>query len=223
MAEHTTSERPHPGAPHALPAHGFDVRFWGRGGQGVVTSAELLAMAAFAEDRFAQAIPSFGSERMGAPVMAFCRISRRPIRTREPVAEPRAVVVSDITLVHHVDLFEGLRDGGSILVNTTRPLLELGIDRLVPAGVSATVVPVAATELARRFVGRPLPNAALLGGLAALTEVVSLTSLGAAIRERFSGEVAEGNVAAATAAYDAVASGNGSRRRTGKPLAPTGS
>jgi pyruvate ferredoxin oxidoreductase gamma subunit len=86
----------------------FQVRFHGRGGQGVVTAAGLLASAAFSEGRYAQAFPSFGSERMGAPVMSFCRIDGKPIRTREPVTEPDALLIQDPTLLHQADLFAGL-------------------------------------------------------------------------------------------------------------------
>ena len=86
----------------------FQVRIHGRGGQGVVTAAELLSIAAFSEDRQAQAFPTFGSERTGAPVVAFCRIDDRPIRSREPISEPDAVIVQDPTLLHQVDLFGGL-------------------------------------------------------------------------------------------------------------------
>jgi pyruvate ferredoxin oxidoreductase gamma subunit len=87
----------------------FQVRFHGRGGQGVVTAAELLASAAFTEGRHAQAFPSFGSERMGAPVMSFCRIDDKPIRTHEPVAEPDALIIQDPALLHQADVFAGLR------------------------------------------------------------------------------------------------------------------
>ena len=100
----------------------FQVRFHGRGGQGVVTAAELLASAAFREDRYAQAFPSFGSERMGAPVMSFCRIDDKPIRTREPVTEPDALLIQDPTLLHQADLFDGLRPDGYVLVNSSREL-----------------------------------------------------------------------------------------------------
>src|SRR5262245_56386427 len=89
----------------------FQVRVQGRGGQGVVTTAELLSVAAFADGRHAQAFPSFGSERTGAPVVAFCRIDDRPIRVREPIARPDAVIVQDPTLLHQVDVFGGLVDG----------------------------------------------------------------------------------------------------------------
>jgi pyruvate ferredoxin oxidoreductase gamma subunit len=109
----------------------FQVRFHGRGGQGVVTAAELLASAAFREDRHAQAFPSFGSERMGAPVMSFCRIDDKPIRTHEPVTEPDALIIQDPTLLHQADLFAGLGPGGYMLVNSARGFGELGLDEFV--------------------------------------------------------------------------------------------
>src|SRR5271166_129426 len=105
----------------------FQVRFHGRGGQGVVTAAELLASAAFSEDRHAQAFPSFGSERMGAPVMSFCRIDDKPIRTHEPVADPDALLVQDPTLLHQADLFAGLKGDGYVLLNSARGFGELGL------------------------------------------------------------------------------------------------
>ena len=98
----------------------FQVRIHGRGGQGVVTAAELLSIAAFNEGACAQAFPSFGSERTGAPVVAFCRIDEHEIRTREPVAEPDALIVQDPTLLHQVDVFGGLRPTGYVLINSTK-------------------------------------------------------------------------------------------------------
>src|SRR5690242_21681029 len=100
----------------------FQIRVHGRGGQGVVTAAELLSVAAFAEGRHAQAFPSFGSERTGAPVVAFCRLDDRPIRLREPVLEPDAVIVQDATLLRQVDVLNGLSDDGYLLVNTSGTL-----------------------------------------------------------------------------------------------------
>ena len=180
----------------------FSVRIHGRGGQGAVTAAELLSVAAFDEGRHAQAFPTFGSERTGAPVVSFCRIDDRPIRLREPIAEPDALIVQDPTLLHQVDLFAGLRPDGYLLVNTSRKLDELGIEDLVGRLTVERVVSVPATELAREHLGRPMPNAALLGGFAALTAEVSLGAVCEAIRERFPGPVGEGNVAAAEAAYE---------------------
>lgn len=181
-----------------------EIRIHGRGGQGVVTAAETLSVAAFAEGRCAQAFPSFGSERTGAPVVAFCRIDDHEIRTREPVMEPDAVIVQDPTLLHQVDVFQGLGGEAYVLINSTRNVSELGLgdlqERLHPERVR--VVP--ATELALRHLGRPQPNAAMLGGFAALTGLVSLEAVVAAIRERFSGQVADGNARAATEAFDLV-------------------
>jgi len=94
----------------------------------VVTAAEILSVAAFAEGRHAQAFPSFGSERTGAPVVSYCRIDDVPIRTREPVMEPDAVIVQDVTLIHQVDLFSGLSNEGYVLINTSRSFSELGFD-----------------------------------------------------------------------------------------------
>ncbi len=186
----------------------FEVRIHGRGGQGVVTAAELLSVAAFAEGMNALAFPTFGSERTGAPVTAFCRISDRPIRSREPIVEPDALVVQDTTLLHQVDLFGGVGPDAYVLINTGRSLDELGLSEFAEVRFRPDrVVTVAATELAREHLGRPLPNAALLGGFAALTGVVSVESVADAIRGRFSGATAEGNVAAALAAAEAVREG----------------
>ncbi len=183
----------------------FEIRIHGRGGQGVVTAAELLSVAAFLEGRQAQAFPTFGSERTGAPVTAFCRIADEPIRAREPIVEPDALIVQDPTVLHQVDVFGGVGADGYVLINTTRTLDELGLEGLGQRFRRERVVTVPATELAREHLGRPLPNAALLGAFSALTGVVSPESVASAIRRRFAGTIAEGNVAAALAASEAVA------------------
>jgi len=182
----------------------FQVRIHGRGGQGVVTAAEMLSIAAFLEGRHAQAFPSFGSERMGAPVIAYCRIDDREIRLREPVREPDALLIQDPTLLHQVDVFGGLAKDGYILINTTRTFDALGVGDFVRGFDPGHLCTVPATELALKHVGRPVPNAALLGGFAAISGRISIESVAAAIRETFSGKVAEGNVAAARAAYEHV-------------------
>jgi pyruvate ferredoxin oxidoreductase gamma subunit len=179
----------------------FQIRIHGRGGQGVVTAAEMLSIAAFREGRHAQAFPSFGSERTGAPVIAFCRLDDREIRLREPVLEPDALIIQDPTLLHQVDVFGGLAAGGTVLINTTRSLEQLGLTELRR---KYRFYAVPATDLALKHVGRPLPNAALLGGFAAESRRISLDSVAAAIREKFAGKVAEGNVAAARDAYGFV-------------------
>jgi pyruvate ferredoxin oxidoreductase gamma subunit len=191
----------------------FQVRFHGRGGQGVVTAAELLAEAAFTEGRHAQAFPSFGSERMGAPVMSFCRIDDKPIRTHEPVTEPDALIIQDPTLLHQADLFAGLSRGGVLLINSTRGLGELGLDEFVRDFRPDRLRVVPASELALTHLGRPLPGAPLLGGFAALTGMVSLDSVVAAINGKFSGPVAKGNAEAARAAFDFITSNQKAERK----------
>lgn len=182
----------------------FQVRIHGRGGQGVVTAAELLSIAAFIEGRHAQAFPTFGSERTGAPVVAFCRIDDEPIRVREPITHPDALLIQDATLLHQVAVFSGLGDGGYVLINSARDPGRLAVGGLAAELRLGRLLTVPATEVALRHLGRPVPNAALLGGFCGLTGMVSLDSLHAAIREKFSGEIAEGNIAAATAACGLV-------------------
>ena len=182
----------------------FQVRIHGRGGQGVVTAAEMLSVAAFDEGRHAQAFPSFGSERMGAPVVAFCRIDDWEIRLREPVVRPDALIIQDSTLLHHVDVFSGLGSDGYILINSTRTLAELGLEELLSRQSRERVCAVPATEIAMRHLGRPLPNAALLGGFAAITQQLSIGSVVGAIHAKFPGKVGESNVAAARAAFESV-------------------
>jgi pyruvate ferredoxin oxidoreductase gamma subunit len=171
----------------------------GRGGPGVVTTAEILAMAAFRDGRHAQAVPSFGSERTGAPVLATCRMHDRPIRGHEPVQAPDIVVVQDPTLLHQVAVFAGLRPHGLALVNSARGRDALGLD---PLAQRARVRTVAATDIARRIIGRPLPGAPLLGALAATEGLISIDGLDAALRERFPGPLGAANAAAARAAYE---------------------
>ena len=179
----------------------FAVRIHGRGGQGAVTAAELLSVAAFGEGRHAQAFPTFGSERTGAPVVAFCRIDDRPIRLREPITDPDALIVQDPTLLHQVDLFAGLGQNGYLVLNTSSTLEALGLAELGQRLDPEHVVTVPATEIARRRVGRPVPNVPLLGAFAALTGEVSLGSVLDAVRARFPGELGEGNARAAEAAH----------------------
>jgi pyruvate ferredoxin oxidoreductase gamma subunit len=179
----------------------FQVRIHGRGGQGVVTATELLSVAAFREGRHAQAFPSFGSERTGAPVVAFCRIDDRPIRLREPILAPDALIIQDPTLLHQVDVFGGLAKDGYILINTSRSFEELGLGDFIAGFRRERLCTVSATELALKHVGRAVPNAALLAGFAAVSGRISLESVIAAIREKFPKKVAEGNVAAANAAH----------------------
>ena len=182
----------------------FQIRIHGRGGQGVVTAAELLSVAAFLEDKHAQAFPSFGSERMGAPVVSFCRIDTKEIRLREPIVEPDALIVQDSTLFKAIDVFQGLKNAGYLLINTNKTFGDLQLDPVVAKLPVGHAVTVPATELALKHIGRPVPNAALLGAFAALTGMVRLESVAKAICEAFPGAMGNANVAAATEAHDAV-------------------
>lgn len=182
----------------------LQIRIHGRGGQGVVTATELLSVAAFEQGRHAQAFPSFGSERTGAPVVAFCRIDDQEIRLREPILEPDVLIVQDRTLLHQVDVFQGLKPDGYVLINTSRSLDQLGIGEVMQRFRRERLITVPATQIAMKHLGRPLPNAVLLGGFAALSGLISLEAVSHAIREKFRGSVADGNVAAAAEAYQVV-------------------
>ena len=189
----------------------FNVRFHGRGGQGVVTAAEMLSVAAFDCDLHAQAFPTFGSERTGAPVTSYCRIDDAPITFHEPIELPQAIVIQDPTLLHTEPVLRGADPTTYVLLNSSKPPSLAGYegaDRISPD----RLVTVPATDLARKVLGRPLPNTALLGALAGLTGVVPLEAVLDAIRQRFAGPVAEMNVEVAVRAHAAVTGGTvGSR------------
>jgi pyruvate ferredoxin oxidoreductase gamma subunit len=164
----------------------------------------MLSIAAFEDGKHAQAFPTFGSERMGAPVVSFCRIDESPIRVREPVSKPDGLIVQDPTLLHQVDLFSGAGDDAYILINSARGFDELGLGEFARRFHRERLLTVPATEIAREHLGRPIANAALLGGFVALSGLVSIESLAKAIREKFSGGVADRNVRAAEAAREYV-------------------
>ena len=180
------------------------IRLHGRGGQGTVTAAELLSVAAFEDGLYAQAFPSFGSERMGAPVEAYCRIAHATIRTREPVSRPDVLIIQDPTLLGQVDLFAGLSLDGYVLLNSVGSFAEQGLDDVLAAFRVDRLLTVPATEIAREHLGRTTPNSALLGGFAAMTGIVSIDAVCQAFRHRFPGALGEANVAAATAAFTYV-------------------
>ena len=182
----------------------LQIRIHGRGGQGVVTAAELLSIAAFEQGRHAQAFPSFGSERTGAPVVAFCRIDDHEIRLREPVLHPDVLIVQDPTLLHQVDVFQGLPADGYVLINSRRSFEQLGLSDIVERYRTDRLTTVPATDIALKHLGRPLPNVALIGGFAALSGLVTMDAVSHAIRDKFSGKVAEANIAAAAEAYEYV-------------------
>lgn len=175
----------------------IEIRFHGRGGQGAVTAAEILAKAVFEEGKYTQAFPSFGVERRGAPVTAFARISDEPIRRRYQIYKPRYVVVLDDTLVNVVDVTSGLLDEGSILLNTDNNELTTKL-----RDKSIETHPVDATEIALDIIGRNIVNTTMLGFLSAKTGVVSIDPLLKTINDTFKGKVAKLNVEATEYIYN---------------------
>ena len=171
------------------------IRFHGRGGQGSVTAAELLAVAAFYDGNFSQAFPNFGVERRGAPVEAFCRLSNKEIRLREQVQNPDYLIVQDSTLLNDRDvILKGTQKVKGVLINT---------ENSDWPGIK-NVMTVPATKIALEKIGKPFINTALLGAFSAMSGLVTLESLKKAVSERFSGKVAEGNLAAMEEAYNYV-------------------
>jgi len=182
----------------------FQIRIHGRGGQGVVTATEMLSVAAFEEEKHAQAFPSFGSERTGAPVVSFCRIDDKEIRLREQIMEPDALIIQDPTLLHQIDVFAGLKQDGYVLLNTSHSFEALGLGDILKGRKPERFCTLPASELGLKYVGRPIPNVPLIAGFAALSGTIKLESVVKAINEKFSGKVAEGNIAAATEAYNLI-------------------
>ena len=186
----------------------FQVRIHGRGGQGVVSASEMMSVAAFHQGRYSQSFPSFGSERMGAPVVAFVRIDDKEIELREPVLEPDLLIVQDPTLFNAVDVFSGLKPDGTVLINSSKSVEELGIDDAVGHLPEGHVITVPATELALKHLKRPTPNTVLLGAFAAVSDLIEMDGVEKALRPKFPGKVGEMNVAAAKAAYAVAQSGS---------------
>lgn len=165
-----------------------EIRIHGRGGQGNVIAAYILATAAFEDGRFAQAFPSFGPERRGAPVEAFVRIAEQAFRRRSQVRNPNFLIIQDETLLHVPGITAGLQAGGGILVNSKLPISALDL-----AG-SQRAITTPATALATEILGQPVPNTALLAAFLTLTEIVSLDALERAVARRFEGEILARNI-----------------------------
>lgn len=176
----------------------FEIRWHGRGGQGAVTSAELLARAAINEGKYAQAFPKFGPERRGAPVQAFDRInSSKPIRVRADVDEPDIVVVLDPTLLRIVNVTSGLKDSGILVVNTSRTMAEVEAE----FGTKWKLAAVDAIKIAREELGVPIVNTTMLGALLRAIAVVKTDSLVVPLQQRFE-RLAERNINAMKRAFE---------------------
>jgi pyruvate ferredoxin oxidoreductase gamma subunit len=183
----------------------IQIRIHGRGGQGVVTAAELLSLAAFKDGKVAHAFPSFGSERTGAPVMAFCRIATHPIRSREPVLHPDVVLIQDSTLLHQVEVLAGLAIPAIVLINSTRTVEALHLTDFLSGHPGVQVHSIPASDLALKHMGRPFANIGMVAGYAALTGEISMPSVNQAIKDKFPGGMGELNVAVAEDVFEYVA------------------
>lgn len=173
-----------------------EVRIHGRGGQGVVTSAELLATAAFNDGKFSQAFPFFGFERRGAPIVSFVRIDKCPIRLRSHIYNPDYVIVQDPTLIDVVDVTSGLRPDGMVIANTEKEAENLGLNAEI------RIRTINATKIAMEVLGRPIMNTALIGAFAGATGEVSVESIKNAVKSRFPGDIGEKNAEAVQKSYD---------------------
>ena len=175
-----------------------EIRWHGRGGQGSVTSAELLAQAAISEGKYAQAFPSFGPERRGAPVIAFVRIdSKQPIRVRAEITQPDIVVVLDPGLLRIVNVTSGLKNDGIVVINTSKPAEQIRQE----FSISWSLATIDATKVARELLGAPIVNTTMIGALLKASGVVKLESLFEPLKHRF-GRLAERNADAMKRAYE---------------------
>lgn len=174
----------------------IEIRLHGRGGQGAVTSAELLALASINEGKYAQAFPSFGPERRGAPVVAFCRISDEKIQVRSVIAKPDIVLVLDPSILRLVDVSDGLKQEGVLVTNTRFSPEEIKKE----LDVKTRLAVVDATKIAREELGLPITNTTMLGALLKASEVVDKGAMIEPLQKRF-GRIAERNIKAFERAY----------------------
>jgi len=186
-----------------------EIRWHGRGGQGTVTAAKVLADACLSGGRYVQAFPEYGPERAGAPLRAYNRISSREIRMHCPVLRPQVVSVVDATLLDSVNVSEGATEDAIFVVNTLHDPKE--IREKLKAGSGQKVFTIDATKIAMECIGRPLPNASMLGAICKATGIVSLEHLLEDIRQsfgkKFSQRIIDGNLEATRRGYEEVIEG----------------
>ena len=176
----------------------IEIRIHGRGGQGSVTAAELLAVAAFEDGWYSQAFPMFGVERRGAPVFAFTRLRCEPIKLRSQIYEPDYVIVQDATLADVVDVAAGTQPKSLIIINSEKESAQFEID------AQCRIETVDATRIALDVIGKPIVNTILLGAFAGLTGIIDLECIKNAVSARFPGKIGETNAKAVQVAYDLV-------------------
>ena len=177
----------------------LEIRIHGRGGQGNVVAAYLLASAAIEQGQYAQAFPSFGAERRGAPVSAFVRIHSQPIQRRCQILAPDYLIIQDDALLQVSGVLDGLKPQGGALINSTQTATALA------QATGVNIIPLAATQLAQTWLGRPVPNTALLAAFLTLTQILPLTALESVLTKRFKGKVLEQNIQLIHQAAQAVA------------------
>lgn len=176
----------------------IEVRWHGRGGQGAVTSAELVAQAAINEGKYGQAFPSFGPERRGAPVLAYVRVnSEQPIRDRSEITQPDVVVVLDPGLLTVVDVTAGLKTDGTVVINTRKTPEEIRVE----FNIKNRLATVNATKIAKEVLGVNIVNTSMVGALIKAVGIVKVDSLMEPLQNRF-GKLAEKNYASMKAAYE---------------------
>jgi len=178
----------------------IEIRFHGRGGQGAVTSAEVLATAAINSGKYAQAFPSFGPERRGAPVIAFARISDKKILNRTKIYTPDIVIVLDPSIMKIIDVTSGLKEEGLLVANTTQTPEEL---KKTLGTKNIKIATVNATRIALDILKRPITNIVMLGAVLKINPLVSIESLEEPLSQRF-GKIAEKNILACKKAFEKV-------------------
>ena len=178
-----------------------EIRIHGRGGQGSLVLAQFMAIAALEDNKYGQAFPFLGGggERRGKPIMAYCRLADQPIRLRSRVSDPDYVIVQDATIISELDITEGLKTDGLILVNTESDLSRWGLDQK-----NLKVFSFSGETLAREILGKPIINTALLGAFAALTDEISLEAALSAVKSKFPGEIGKKNALVVEESYKQI-------------------
>jgi len=186
-----------------------EIRWHGRGGQGTVTAAKVFADACLSSGRYVQAFPEYGPERSGAPLRAYNRIADTPLRLHCPVTKPDIIVVADPTLLDAINVAEGAKEHAQFLVNTNLSPQE--VRKKLNALPSQKVYTVNATKIALETIGRPLPNAALVGAMARISKLVDLNTVLEDVKKsfdkKFSQKIIDGNLEATRRGYEEVMEG----------------
>lgn len=187
----------------------IEIRWHGRGGQGIVTAAKVLAEACLSSGGYVQAFPEYGPERAGAPIRAFNRVSEKTIRMYGPVLHPKVISIADVTLIDTVNVTEGAPDDAIFIVNTSKDPKE--VRKKLKAKDSQKVYTVDATKIAIDSFGRPLPNSSMLGAICKVTAIVDMDTLLDNVKKsfgkKFAQKIIDGNLEATKRGYEEVKEG----------------